>query len=84
MFRMKFAYLNTADVTRDFWFGGVIHLYCGFSTFCKLNLAKYMNFSRQFNHNTNMIPITGLSNTLAVLMLGAPGCQEGVCGLKPA
>lgn len=35
-----------------------------------LHLAKYSNYSTQFNHNTKEIPATGLNNTHTVTMLG--------------
>lgn len=84
MFDIKFAYLKIVVVTWDFWFSGVIHLFCSFSIFCKLDLAKYSSCNTWFNHITSVIPVTGISNTLTVVMLGIPRHQEGVCGLKPA
>ena len=53
---------------------------------CKLHLAKCIcsNCHAQFNHNTNVIPITGLCNMLTIMMLGIPTCQESICRLKAA
>lgn len=82
MFRIKFTYLKTVDVTCDFWFSRAIHLCCVFSILCKLDLAKYRDFNTQFDHSTNVIPVTGLSNTLTVMMLAVPRHWEGMRGLK--
>lgn len=49
-----------------------------------LCLVKYSNYNTQFSHNTSVIPITGVYSMLTIMMLGLPGCWEGIRGLKQA
>lgn len=43
---------------------------------CKLHLAKYSNCKIQVSHNTDVIPITNLSNILSVTMLASPATRK--------
>lgn len=58
MFNISFTYLKRVHAA-DFWFSRVIQNVLHTST-CKLHLAKYIDCITQFNHNTNLFPITSL------------------------
>ena len=84
MLNIKFTYLKIAGVTWDFCFSRVIQNILKQQYKCKLHSAKYSNCNIWFNHNTNLIPITGLYKVLAIMTLGIPSDQKGIHVLKPA
>lgn len=43
---------------------------------------EYNNCDMQLDHNTNVIPVTGLYMFI-VMMLGIPRFWKRLCGLKP-
>lgn len=50
---------------------------------CKLHLAKYGNCNIQFEHNNNVISVSGLYNMLTTVILDVPSLQEGTHKWKP-
>ena len=70
--------------TQDFWFSRGIQNILKTQYKCRLHLAKYSSCNIHFNHNINVIPITGLYDMVTVMMLGVPSRREGISGLKPA
>jgi len=84
MSNIKFTYLKIADARCSFCFIRLIQNIQKQPHKRKLHSAKYSNYNIQFNHNTNLILITGFYTVLTVAMLGILSCQEGKRGLKLA
>lgn len=59
--------ISDFSITQDFCFSRMIKNILKTQYLCKSHLANDSNCNIKFSHNTNVIPITGIYNILAVL-----------------